>query len=119
MQARKHASEGSTLALNPGQTSPEVQTRDNSDPTKSTDVLQLKKTTMCSNFFHHRLELIVCIRDHQNITNGTKYWTKLSVQYDTTKIYVASFATEVLLDEELRNGQLGIVNVLSKRLSSS
>ena len=66
---------------------------------------------MCTNFFHRRLELIVCIRDHQNITNGTKYWTKLSVQYDTTKIYVASFATEVLLDEGLRDGKLGIVNV--------
>ena len=61
------------------------------------------------NLFHGRLELIVCIRDHQNITNGTKYWTKLSVQYDTTKIYVASFATEVLLDEGLRDGQLGTV----------
>ena len=65
---------------------------------------------MWYNLFHRRLELIVCVRNHQNITNGTKYWTKLSVQYDTTKIYVASFATEVLLEEERRDGQLGIVS---------
>ena len=43
MQVTKHASEGPTLALKPGQPSPEVQNRDTSGPTKRNYVLQNKR----------------------------------------------------------------------------
>ena len=40
MQAMKHASEGSSMALKPGKMSLEVQNGGISGPTKSTDVIQ-------------------------------------------------------------------------------
>ena len=59
VQARKHASEGSTLALNPWQTSPEVQNRSISSPTIGTNILQLffKKYINNSNYSSYDAEM--------------------------------------------------------------
>ena len=47
MKMTRHASEGSILTWNPGQTPPEVQTKSISGPTKITKVLKNQKIYLC------------------------------------------------------------------------